>query len=109
MGIGEAIKEDHYEFRRVLTRIENTGEKEVELRKHLLPHFKRILYAHHVAEEVVLFPAMQKRKELKETALDLMEEHRAMMTLLNAWSCLGGALSFGAIDSAHSKGSSYLI
>jgi hemerythrin superfamily protein len=31
--------------------LENTTEKEVELRKQLLPHFTRILYAHHVAEE----------------------------------------------------------
>ena len=54
MGIGEAIKEDYDEFRRVLTRIENTSEKEAELRKQLLPHFRRILYAHHVAEEGTL-------------------------------------------------------
>lgn len=65
MRIGEAMKADHDEFRRVLLRLENTSEKEVELRKHLLPHFRRILYAHHVAEEEVLFPAMLTRKELK--------------------------------------------
>lgn len=83
MGIGEAIKADHDEFRRVLLRMEKTSEKEAALRKELLPHFKRILYAHHVAEEEVLFPAMQKRKELKDMALDLTEEHRAMIILLD--------------------------
>jgi hemerythrin superfamily protein len=83
MKIGEAIKADHDEFRRVLLRLENTSEKEVELRKQLLPHFRRILYAHHVAEEEVLFPAMLTRKELKDMALDLTEEHRAMIILLD--------------------------
>ena len=83
MGIGEAIKADHDEFRRILLKMENTSEKEIELRKQLLPHFKRILYAHHVAEEEVLFPAMQKKKELKDMALDLTEEHRAMIILLD--------------------------
>jgi len=83
MGIGEAIKADHDEFRRVLTRMEKTTDKDVQLRKQLLPHFRRILYAHHVAEEEVLFPAMQQRKELKDMALDLTEEHRAMIILLD--------------------------
>jgi len=83
MGIGEAIKADHDEFRRVLVRMEKTTDKDVQLRKQLLPHFRRILYAHHVAEEEVLFPAMQKKKELKDMALDLTEEHRAMIILLD--------------------------
>ena len=43
----------------------------------------KILYAHHVAEEEILFPAMEKKEELKNMALDLTEEHRAMMILLN--------------------------
>ncbi len=75
MGIGEAIKADHDEFRRIIARMEKTTEKDVELRKQLLPHFMRILYAHHVAEEEILFPAMEKKEELKEMALDLTEEH----------------------------------
>jgi hemerythrin-like domain-containing protein len=83
MGIGEAIKADHDEFRRVLLRMEKTSEKDVALRKQLLPHFKRILYAHHVAEEEVLFPAMQKKKELKDMAMDLREKHRAIIILLD--------------------------
>lgn len=83
MGIGEAIKADHDEFRRIIARMEKTTEKDVELRKQLLPHFMRILYAHHVAEEETLFPAMEKKEELRDMALDLTEEHRAMMMLLN--------------------------
>ena len=83
MGIDEAIKADHDEFRRVLLRMEKTSEKDVALRKQLLPHFKRILYAHHVAEEEVLFPAMQKKKELKDMAMDLREKHRAIIILLD--------------------------
>jgi hemerythrin superfamily protein len=83
MGIGENIKRDHDEFRRTLLKIEKTSEKDVNLRKELLPHFERILYAHHLAEEETLFPAMEKKDELKNMALDLTEEHRAMMILLD--------------------------
>ena len=83
MGIGEEIKKDHDEFRRILSKMEKTTENEVSLRKELLPHFKRILYAHHVAEEETLFPAMEKKEDLKNMALDLTEEHRAMIILLD--------------------------
>ncbi len=83
MGIGEAIKADHDEFRQNLSELEKTTEKDIDLRKKLLPHFIRILYAHHVAEEETLFPAMEKKEKLKNMALDLTEEHRAMMILLN--------------------------
>jgi hemerythrin superfamily protein len=83
MGIGEAIKADHDEFRKVLSNLEKTTEKDIELRKKLVPHFMRILYAHHVAEEETLFPAMEKIEKLREMALDLTEEHRAMMILIS--------------------------
>jgi hemerythrin superfamily protein len=83
MGIGEAIKADHDEFRKVLSNLEKTTEKDIELRKKLVPHFMRILYAHHVAEEETLFPAMEKIEKLREMALDLTEEHRAMIILLS--------------------------
>lgn len=83
MEIGKAIKADHDEFREVLLKLEKTTEKDVDLRKKLLPHFIRILYAHHVAEEETLFPAMEKKEKLKNMALDLTEEHRAMMILLS--------------------------
>jgi len=83
MGIGKAIKADHDEFRQALIELEKTTEKDVDLRKKLLPHFMRILYAHHVAEEETLFPAMEKKEKLKNMALDFTEEHRAMMILLN--------------------------
>jgi len=81
MGIGEAIKADHDEFRRVLLRMEKTSEKDVALRKQLLPHFKR--YFAPITWRKKRFPAMQKRKELKDMALDLTEEHRAMIILLD--------------------------
>ena len=71
MGIGEAIKADHDEFRRILARMEKTTEKDVELRKQLLPHFMKILKAHHVGEEEVLFPAMETKDDLRDMALDL--------------------------------------
>jgi hemerythrin superfamily protein len=83
LDIGEAIKADHDEFREVLLELEKTTEKDVDLRKRLLPHFMRILYAHHVAEEETLFPAMERIETLKDMALDLTEEHRAMVILLS--------------------------
>src|SRR5512147_1596910 len=83
MEIGEAILADHDEFRRTLANIEKTTEDDVDLRKQILPHFIRILYAHHVAEEETIFPAMEKKEKLRTMALDLAEEHRAMIILLN--------------------------
>ncbi len=83
MEIGEAIIEDHNEFRRVLADVEKTTENDVEIRKQILPHFIRILYAHHVAEEETIFPAMEKKEKIRDMALDLTEEHRAMIILLN--------------------------
>jgi hemerythrin superfamily protein len=83
MGIGEAIKADHDEFRRTLLKLEKTTETDIALRKQLLPHFIRILYAHHVAEEETLLPAMEKNEKLRNMAMDLTEEHRAMIILLN--------------------------
>jgi hemerythrin superfamily protein len=94
MGIGEEIKKDHDEFRRILLKMEKTAEKDVNLRKELLPHFKRILYAHHVAEEETLFPAMEKKEELKNMALDLTEEHRAMIILLDDLEVSGWVYKF---------------
>jgi hemerythrin superfamily protein len=94
MGIGEAIKADHDEFRRTLPKLEKTTEKDVDLRKQLLPHFIRILYAHHVAEEETLIPAMEKNEKLRNMALDLAEEHRAMIILLNDLAVSGWDFKF---------------
>ncbi len=94
MGIGEAIKADHDEFRRALIELEKTTEKDVDLRKRLLPHFVRILYAHHVAEEETLFPAMEKKEKLKNMALDFIEEHRAMIILINDLALSGWDFKF---------------
>ncbi len=94
MRIGEAIKADHDEFRQVLLELEKTTEKDVDLRKKTLPHFVRILYAHHVAEEETLFPAMEKKEKLTNMALDFTEEHRAMMILLNDLMVSGWDLKF---------------
>lgn len=83
MDIGEAIVEDHNTFRKTLAEIEKTTGNDVKLRKQMLPHFIRILYAHHVAEEETLFPAMEEKEKLNDMAIDLTEEHRAMMILLS--------------------------
>ncbi len=83
MGIGEEIIEDHEKFRRVLAEIEKITKDDVKTRKQMLPHFTRMLYAHHAAEEETLFSAMENKEKLKNMALDMTEEHRAMIILLN--------------------------
>jgi hemerythrin-like domain-containing protein len=83
MRISEIIKIDHDKFRQIIARLEATTEKDSEFRKQQLPHFMRILDIHHSAEEEILFPLMEKNVKLKETALDLIEEHRAMLILLD--------------------------
>jgi hemerythrin superfamily protein len=94
MRILEIVKADHDNFRRTTARIEATTEKDIEQRKQLLPQFMRLLYVHHLAEEETLFQALKKKAELKEMALDLIEEHRAAMILLDDLMASGWSFDF---------------
>ena len=78
MKIGENIIMDHKYFRKMIRDIWNSSNDEVQLRREELEQLMQRLAAHHVAEEAVLFPAMEELPRERRFALELTEEHRSM-------------------------------
>jgi hemerythrin superfamily protein len=91
MVLGWSIKRDHDLYRVLISKMLKTTEKDAEQRKSLLEEYQRSLYAHHDAEERVLFPAMLKKpqKEWRDLAYELEMEHRAMKILIKELSVMG--------------------
>jgi hemerythrin-like domain-containing protein len=91
MSLGWSIKRDHDLYRVQLSKMLKTTEKDANQRKSLLEEYQRSLYAHHDAEERVLFPAMIKKpqKEWRDLAYELEMEHRAMKILIKELSEMG--------------------
>jgi hemerythrin superfamily protein len=79
--IGLMIIEDHREFRREILELRHSPDTDAGMREEVLADLLRRLAAHHVAEEMTLFPAMEELPAEKEFALELIEEHRAMEIL----------------------------
>ena len=81
VDIGEQIIKDHKDFRHMILRLWSSHNDEIETRKSELSELMHRLSAHHVAEEKVLFPAMEELRPEKRFALELIEEHRSMSIL----------------------------
>lgn len=84
MPLGWSIKEDHDYYRVHLDKILKTSDDQVAMREKLFMEYVKRLYPHHEAEELILFPAMirKKRQEWTDLALELEMEHRAMKILI---------------------------
>ncbi len=78
MGLGESIKRGHDDYRRYFAQLFQTSPQDGELRERVFKEFQRKLYAHHEAEQVVVFPRMNKIPELRGLALELAVEHADM-------------------------------
>jgi hemerythrin superfamily protein len=78
MVLGWSIKKDHDRYRVIFSKMFKTGEPDAALREQLFNEYTSNLFAHHDAEERLVFPAMIKIPDLKDMALELEEEHRAM-------------------------------
>ncbi len=91
MPLGWSIKRDHDLYRVIFSKMLKTTEKDAAQRKELLERYQISLYAHHDAEERVLFPAMIKKpqKEWRDLAYELEMEHRAMKILIKELSEMG--------------------
>ncbi len=77
MNIIESIRKDHQELREYfekLTNGESVEKNYKEMRKEILPH--------HKAEDVVLYPLLMEG-DIKEDALEGLEEHHAAELLLD--------------------------
>ena len=84
MPLGWSIKEDHDYYRVHFDKMLKTSDDQVALREKLFMEYVKRLYPHHEAEELILFPAMirKKRQEWTDLALELEMEHRAMKMLI---------------------------
>jgi hemerythrin-like domain-containing protein len=91
MSLGWSIKRDHDLYRVLLSKMFKTTELDAVKRKFLFEEYEHNLYAHHDAEERVLFPAMVKKpqKEWRDLAYELEMEHRAMKILIKELSEMG--------------------
>jgi len=79
--IGEFIKRDHDDFRLMFERLWESGPAEISLRQEVYPFLVNRILCHHVAEEATIFPLMEKKPELVDITLLLIEEHRGMAML----------------------------
>jgi hemerythrin superfamily protein len=75
MGIGESIKRGHDEYRRFFAKLFKTSPEDAKLREQLFTDFQRKLYAHHLGEELTIFPEMIKIPDLRDMTLELEVEH----------------------------------
>jgi len=78
VGIGESIKRGHGEYRRLFAKLFKTSPKDAKLQEQLFTDFQRKLYAHHLGEELTIFPRMINIPDLKEMAFELEVEHADM-------------------------------
>jgi len=86
MGLGESIKRDHDEYRRFFAKLSKTTGKDEHVRKELFADFALRLDAHHLGEELTIFPAMKKIPELRDLAFELEIEHADMKVHFNSLS-----------------------
>jgi hemerythrin superfamily protein len=84
MGLGESIKRDHDEYRRFFVKISKTTPNDGEMRVQALKGVMRKLYAHHEAEDVVIFPRMMQISALRGLTFELEVEHADMRVLFEA-------------------------
>ena len=82
MNIFDTIIEEHKNFRKVATKLEETTSRAIKTRTDLFTSLKDEILAHHEAEEKVLFSELYKHKELKELVLESTEEHNVMDYLI---------------------------
>src|SRR5512135_1493006 len=91
MTLGWSIKKDHDLYRVIFSKLFKTTEADSKSREELFEQYKHNLFAHHDAEESILFPEMIKKKkaEWMDLALELEMEHRAMKILIKELSEMG--------------------
>lgn len=76
----ELLKQDHHKVAELFSQFEKTeddGRKEK-----LFEQISHELQIHTYIEEAVLYPAFQKREELKDMVLEAIEEHRQVKKLI---------------------------
>jgi hypothetical protein len=82
MTVFELLKKDHQKVSAIFEQIEQTTERAVKTREELFARLKTELDIHAELEEMILYPALKEFEESREIALEGIEEHRVVKTLL---------------------------
>jgi hypothetical protein len=82
MELEDRITEEHREFRKMLVLLNDTGAEDVDERLEVYADLMMRVDAHEKAEERTLYTEMKKDDDLKELALESIEEHRVSRILM---------------------------
>jgi hemerythrin superfamily protein len=74
------LKQDHKEVKSIFTQLKDSSQP--SKRKELLEKLHEEIMPHMASEEKVLYPALKKSAEIREDALEALEEHHAAQLIL---------------------------
>ncbi|MDY0038781.1 MAG: hemerythrin domain-containing protein [Desulforhabdus sp.] len=76
------LEKDHDEIKSILEKLEKTSEGSAKTREDYFDNLKQELIPHMKAEENHFYPALKKKEETRETALEALEEHHVAELVL---------------------------
>jgi hemerythrin superfamily protein len=82
MDVFKLLKEDHQKVKSIFHELEDTTERALKTREHLFTNLKMELTLHAEAEEKFFYPKLVDPKPSHELALEAIEEHKVVKTLL---------------------------
>jgi hemerythrin superfamily protein len=74
------LKKDHKEVKSIFSQLKEASQS--AQRQELLQQLQEELLPHMISEEKVLYPALKKSEEIREDALEALEEHHAAQLIL---------------------------
>jgi len=85
----QALQKDHEEVKDILSQLEGTSEGAVKSKEKLFLKLKQELIPHMKVEEKHFYPGIGENKELRQIALEAIEEHHVAETILKELDSLG--------------------
>ena len=82
MDVYKLLHQDHETVKSIFEELEETGERAVKKRESLFNELNLELTVHALAEEKFLYPRLKDEDETNALALEAVEEHKVMKTLL---------------------------
>jgi hemerythrin-like domain-containing protein len=76
------LKKDHKTVAGLLNKLEKTTARRLKSRNDLFEQLKEALDVHTSIEEKILYPALKEKQETEDIALEAIEEHKIVKTLL---------------------------
>ena len=69
------LKEDHKDFKAMLSEMEESTDRATKKRQQMFEEFKKKVTAHEAIEEEILYPALEARAKDKDLVLEAYQEH----------------------------------